>query len=289
MLGSSLIALLCLLFSFPADLHADENLEVLEAVAAASAQVQPGLDSYLATVETKRLEEILTRMTNAVPADLTPPVPEILKYWQRNGRVVFFARESAPSPYVEQLIKLLTDNLAVEPGEMLLPLKRAEQRRQLVQAASTKLSEVALADKLIKRLEITFAMPTNLGGAFYSAAAYLPENHVTALVLDIDTDTHTVSEIQVVSDSGLHLTAEIRYIAVTNGYLPERLKITSPDGAIDDLFEIKFSEIDGYFLPTTMQRSNRSPGHEQDLKVVFKNLRVNQPVPDDIKAHLEQQ
>lgn len=287
MYGSSLIALLCLVLALPAGLYADDSVEVLESVAAANASVQPGLQNYLATVEIPDIMQVMNRFRDTLPAEAVPALPVIKKFWQRDGMAIFFIEDEDQPPYVEQLIKMLDENLAKEPGELLLPPDRSAQRRTLMKGASIKLSEVSLAENLIRRLEISFEKPTDLKGAFYVAGTYLPEDLVATLVFDIDSRTKTVSELQVARGDGLRLAAEIRYVAVAGGYLPERFKITSPDGKIDDLFEIKFTEFDGYLLPGRMLRSNRSPGREENLEVLFKDFQVNQPVPERLKERLE--
>jgi hypothetical protein len=231
----SLFALLCLALAWPASLMAEGNMEVLESVVAANTQLQPGLQNYLVNVETPRIQELVARLTNALPADDTPPLPVLKRFWQRSGTTLVFAAETQLPPHVEQLVKLFSDNLAVEPLETVLPVEQAAQRRELAKDASIMLSEVVLADNLIKRLEISFQKPTDLDGAFYVEGIHLPQEQISELVFDIDTKTNTVSELLVASGSGLRLTAEIRYLAVPGGHIPERIRITSPDGKIDDL------------------------------------------------------
>lgn len=287
MLRSSLFALLGLTLALPASLLAEGNLEVLESVASANAQVQPGLQNYLATVESPRLQEVMIRLTNALPADVTPPLPVINKFWQRHGPILVFTNEIQQPAYVDQLLKLLADNLAAEPLEMLLPADRKAQRRELGKGARVMLSEVSLADNLIQHLEITFQKPTDLDEAFYVAGVPLPQEQVTELVFDIDARTSTVSELLVVSGDGLRLTAEFRYLAASGGSIPERIKITSPDGNIDDLFETRFTEVEGYLLPASMLRVNRRPGLEEKLEIFFNNYQVNQPLSEDIQSRLK--
>ncbi len=287
MLKPSLFALLCLAFALPASLMAASNMEVLESVVAANAQLQPGLQNYLAIVETPRIQELVNRLTNALPADDTPPLPVINRFWQRNGSILVFAEETQLPPYAEQLVKLLSDSLAIEPLDMLLPAERAAQRRDLAKSASIVRSEVVLADNLIKRLEISFQNPTDLDGAFYVEGIHLPQEQISELVFDIDTRTNTVSELLVASGSGLRLTAEIRYLAVPGGYIPERIKITSPDGTIDDLFEIEFTEIESYLLPASMLRVIRRPELEENLEIFFKDHQVNQQLPEHLQKRLK--
>jgi len=287
MFKSSLVALIFLVMTLPTVLLADDNMTILEAVVAANARVQPGLQHYVATVETSRIDEMVTHMISGMPADITPPV--ITKFWQRDGKSLVFAQQNQLNTYVDKMVKQLSTNLAVELNEMLLPVARAEQRRVLVRGAEIKLSEVALAESLINRLEITFAQPTDLEEAFYAGGMHLPQKQVVSLGFDIDNKTNTVSELLITTADGLRLSLEIRYITVTGGQTPERFQITSPDGKIDERFEVKFTEVDGYQLPASMLRVIRRPDLQEELEVLFKNYQVNQPIPEDIQSRLKGQ
>jgi hypothetical protein len=290
MLKSSLAALTVLVMTLPTVLLADDNMAILESVVTANARVQPGLQHYVATVETSRVAEIMTHMTSGMPVDVTPPpTPVITKFWQRDGKSLIFAQQSQLNASVDKMIKQLLADLAVELNEMMLPAARAEQRRELVQDADIKLSEVALADNLINRLEITFAKPTDLDEAFYGSGMLLPQKQVVSLGFDIDNKTNTVSELLITTADGLRLSLEIRYIAVAGGQTPERFQITSPDGIIDERFEVKFTEVDSYLLPASMLRIIRRPDQQDDLEVLFKNYQVNQPIPEDIQSRLKAQ
>ena len=90
-----------------------------------------------------------------------------------------------------------------------------------------------------------------------------------------------------VADNGLQLTVEVRYLEVTGGLIPERFQITSPDGKIDDSFEVKFIEVDSFLLPASMLRVIRRPELQENLEVFFKGYQVNQPIPEDIQTQLK--
>ncbi len=288
MLRSSLIILILFALTIPSLLVAGDNLAVLETVVEANRQVQPGLQNYRATVETSRIEEMMARLTSGMPPDVKPPPsPVITKFWQRTGESLVFAKQTQPHPYVEKMVKQASANLAVELNEMLLPAAQAEQRRELAKGADIKLSEVALADSLMHRLEITFKKPIDLNEAFYVSGMRLPQKQIKTLTFDIDTKTNTVNELSLVTDNGLQLTVEVRYLEVVGGYLPERFQITSPDGKIDDLFEVKFTEIDSYLLPASMLRIIRRPELQENLEIFFKGYQVNQPITEDIQSRLE--
>lgn len=288
MFRTSLILLIISTMTAPSLLFAGNNLEVLEKVVAVKEQVQPGLRNYMVTVETSRIEEMMANLTSGIPADVEPPLtPVITKFWQRNGKGLVYTEQPQLTPYVDKMVQQISTKLAIDLNELLLPAARTEQRRNLVKDAEIKSSEVALADSLIHHLEIVFAKPTDLDEAFYLSGMRLPQKQINSLVFDVDIRTNTVSEMDLVTDNGLRLTVEIRYLAVADGYIPERFQITSPDGKIDDLFQVKFSEVDGYILPTSVLRVIRRPELQENLEIHFKDYQINQQIPVDIQARLD--
>lgn len=288
MLRSSLVVLFFLILSAPRLLLADSSLAVLEQVVAANALTQPGLQNYLVTVETSRIEEMMAGMTAGMPKDVKPPTPPIIvKFWQRDGKGLIFAKQETLTPYVEKMVKRLSSNLAVELHEMILPADQAETRRALVKQARLKSSEVALADQLLHRLEIMFNHPTDLNGAFYVSGMRLPQKQVKTLTFDIDTRKNTVNEMRISVEDGLPLTVEIRYLEVAGGYIPERFQITSPDGRIEDIFEATLVKVGNFVLPGSMLRTINRPDLQEKLEVFFKDYQFNQTVPEDIRTRLK--
>jgi hypothetical protein len=283
---SAVLAIFVLIL--PTLLYAQVTQTVLETVASAAKQAQPDLQSYLVTIETPQIKEIMNSTISAGPVDVSPPVPPVItKFWQRNGNSLVFARSELLSPAVEPVFKQTSDDLAIELVEMVLPSSKAEQRLQLMKEASIKLSEVLLADNLIQRLEISFGQPTDLDEAFYAGNLHLPQENVLDLSFDIDTRTRTIGELRIVTDSGLHLLMEIRYVEVPGGHIPERFQITSPDGKVDERLEVKFTEVEGFSLPASMLHVIRRSERQESLQVFFKNYHVNGPVPEDIQARLQ--
>lgn len=288
MLRSSLVILLFLILTTPAILFADDDLTVLEKVVAANALTQPELQNYLVTVETSRIEEMMSNMTAGMPEDVKPPAPPVIvKFWQRNGEGLVFAKKETMTPYVEKMVNRLSANLAIELYEMILPADQADARQALIKNAKLKSSEVSLAEQLIQRLEITFNKPTDLNGAFYVSGMRLPQKQINTLTFDIDTRTNTVNEMSLTVEGGLQLTVEIRYRAVTGGHLPERFQITSPDGKVEDIFEATLAEVDNFVLPTSMLRTINRPELQETLEVFFKDYQLNQPIPEDIQTRLK--
>lgn len=288
MLRSSFVVFLFLALTTPTILFADDDLAALEKVVAAHEITQPELQNYLVTVETSRIAEMMSSMTAGMPADVEPPKPPVIvKFWQRSGESLVFAKQDTLTPYVEKMVKRISANLAIELHEILLPADHAEARKTLVKQARLKSSEVALAEQLIQRLEIVFNTPTDLNGAFYASGMRLPQKQIKTLTFDIDTRTNTINEMSVATESGLRLTVEIRYLEVAGGHIPERFQITSPDGKIEDIFEAKLAEVDGFVLPTSMLRTINRPNLQETLEVFFKEYQINQPVPEDIQARLK--
>ena len=288
MLRASLILLVFFFLTAPSALFANDGLAILEQVASASTKTQPKLQSYLVTVETSRIEEMMSRMTTGMPTEVKPPPPPVIvKFWQRNGAGLVYAKQTALAPYVEKMVKQISANLAIELNEMLLPATQSKQRHALIKAADIKWSEVALTDNLIHRLEISFKKPTDLNEAFYASGMRLPQKQIKSLTFDIEAKTSTVRELALVREDGQKLTVEIRYLEVTGGLIPERIHVTSPDGKVDDRFEVKFIEVDDFLLPASLLRVIRRPELQEDLEVFFKDYQVNQPIPEEIQTRLE--
>jgi len=282
------VILLFLALTTPAILFANDDLKVLEKVVAANALTQPELQNYLVTVETSRIEEMMSSMTAGMPEDIKPPTPPVIvKFWQRNGEGLVFAKKETLTPYVEKMVNRLSANLAIELYEMILPADQADARQALIKDAKLKSSEVSLAEQLIQRLEITFNKPTDLNGAFYVSGMRLPQKQINTLTFDIDTRTNTVNEMSLTVEGDLQLTVEIRYRAVTGGHLPERFQITSPDGKVEDIFEATLAEVDNFVLPTSMLRTINRPELQETLEVLFKDYQLNQPIPEDIQTRLK--
>lgn len=286
---TALIILILLVLNLPASLFAADELAVLESVVTAAERLQPGLNSYHVRVETSRIEDMIAQLTKGMPPEVKPPTaPVIHKFWQRQGKGLVYASGTDLAPYVEKMVQQVSTNLAVELNEMLLPPGRVEQRRELTKAAKITLSDVALADKLLHHLEITFSEPTDLNQAFYLNGMRLPQKQIKTLIFDIDSHSGTVNELDIIVDNGLQLTVEIRYIEVEGGLIPERFKVTSPDGKVDDAFEVKFTKVDGFVLPASMLRSIRRPDLEDTFEVVFKDYQVNQPIPAALQDRLKE-
>lgn len=285
-----LLVLTGLLLSSPNLFAAEDHLTALEATVQDRDRLQPGLETYIVTVETAKVSEMIQKMTASMPPDVPrPQAPEITKYWQRsNGRSLVLAKSSQAMPYVEQMIERFSSTLAVALDDLLMPAETSSLRRRLTSGATVKMAETALAGQVLQQIDITFAEPVDLGDAFYRSGLRLPRKQVSTLHFDIDKQSATVTELDVTTADGTTLTVEFRYRTVPGGHLPERIHTTSPDGRIDDLFEVTFAETGGFILPLRMVRTLRRPDLTDDLDVSFNNYRINQPLPEEIRIRLDQ-
>ena len=286
----ALIIVTLLMTLLPSLLMASTHEQLFAAVSAASNQTQPELQNYTVTIETSRIKEMMQQLTKRKPEDVAePPAPIMKKFWQRDGKGLIYPEQVGHAPYVEQMAKQISSNLAIELNKMLIPDNMQVKRNALLKGAEVKVSEVALADTKIQRIEIMFAQPTDLAQAFYVRGMRLPQKKINELSFDIDAAKNTISEIKIATTDGLILTVEIRYVEVAGGYIPERYQVTSPDGKVDDSFTVTFLEVDGFTLPSTMLRKIRRPNLNEDLEIIFRGYQVNKPISDELKARLASQ
>ena len=288
MLRSLSLVSLCMILLIPCQALASEPLDLLEAAAQADDLLQPGLENYQVRVETTKVEEMIERMTASMPKDVPrPPPPAISKYWQRGApRSLIVAEGESSAPYVTQMVERFSNALAVELDALLLPADKIAERRELAAGATLKSSTVSLGNNTIQRIRIEFPAPTDLNQAFYKTGIRLPQKQILALTFDIDGNTGSITELTILTEDRLLLTAEIRYRKIASGYLPERIQVTSPDGHIDDLFEVTFAESGGFELPKRMVRSIRRPDLKDELDVTFSNYLVNQRLPEQVRQQL---
>lgn len=267
---------------------AEDRLAALEATAAAMGRLQPGLENFRATVVTDRIASGIRTMTASMPPDMPrPEAPTVVKYWRRGvpGGVIL-AEGPQTSPYVQKIVEHFAAGLATDSEDLLLPPGRAAQRRQLAAGAEVKSTETTVADSLLQRIDIAFPEPTDVGTAFYGNGLRLPRTGVSRLAFDIDARTRTVREVTVHAAGGLQLTAEVRYREAGGSFMPERVRVTSPDGRIDDLLEITFTEVSGYLVPATILQVVQRPDLQDRLEVSFRDYRINQPLPPAVEARL---
>jgi hypothetical protein len=111
---------------------------------------------------------MIQSMTANMLPDMPPSeVPVITKYWLQGApRSLIVVTGEQSAHYVAQMVERFSTSLAVELN-VLLPADKLAERRGLMQKATVKSTEVALADNLLQRFEITFPQPTDIDQAFY--------------------------------------------------------------------------------------------------------------------------
>jgi hypothetical protein len=281
-----LLLLLIAVLALPLATRADNRPVPLEAVVQAATRLQPGLTGYQATVHTTRIAETVAALTAAMPVEMPrPQVPVVVKYWRRGTpQSLIVAEGGQASPFMQQMVERVSSSLAVEPEALLLPPGKEAERQRLSEQATVRSTETNLAGTLLQRVEIAFATPANLSGAFYGNGLHLPQTDIAKLQFDIDVKTLTVRELTIQTATGELLIAEIRYRPAVGGFIPERVQVTTPDGKVDDRLELTFIEVAGYLLPSKVVRNLNRPDLKDHLEVSFSNYRINQPFPAEVEA-----
>jgi len=251
----------------------------IEAVAAAYAEVQPGLERYQAVIETDRIAEILREMTAGIPPDLPRPTPPTLHLnWSRaTGETTISAAHPQPFPTMQEMIRHFSRKFALDMPGLFLPLRGAAERHRLLKTAEVKVTESQLGATRSMTIGATFSAPVALDGAFYHRALSLPQQGIISLSMDFDPIQKVLRRLELGTASGQRLTAELRHLPCRGGFLINEVLITSPDGRVDDSLKITFAEVSGYLLPARQESTSRRPEGEERTTVTFVGHRVNAP------------
>ena len=252
--------------------------------------LRPGLEQYSARLISDQISEVFATIAKTSSNQTPPaPTPELIRYWKQQKPALVVVRDASINGIARKTAGYFADQLAGGMGSTLIPASKAAQRRQIAGQGMVKTSETRLGQTLLKRIELTFEKPVSLQEAFFTRSFPLPQEGIVTLYFDLDAGTNTIQEFGLLTAEGLKLTAEMRYAEVSGGYLPERIKITSLDGSIDDNLEITYEKIEGFDLPVKFSRSVRRPGEEGELLVTFADFKINQPFPQEIRERFEQQ
>lgn len=260
------LLLVCLLIS-PLTVLAQEDL--IEVVSVRYSSAWSGLDAYRVKLKTDKISDMIARMTVNLPADATRPAPpELTKFWRRGDGYVIRAT-SAVMPTMEQMVSRFSEQFAVDLGSFFLPLEHQAQRAALLQQAKVKSADTVIGNERLHAVEVVFPGPTDIAGAFYGTSLDLPQSQVTRLVLDIDAQKQLLRQMVIETSTGVPLTVDIRHTDLPDMQLPAEIRITSPDGSIDDRFSTTFTMIDGFQLPLRQDRLIRRPGQKESFSVEF--------------------
>jgi len=261
----------------------------LERVARAYAVAQPGLQSYRTTIETDAIQQILERMSADLPSGTPLPLePKVVKYWSRETESsVVRAEGSNVLPLMQEVAQRLSAELTIELRSFLLPAAKAGERERLLEKARIQRSENRLGDTRTETLEIDFAEPVDLNGAFYGRGMEIPQEHIRRLVIDLDPDREILKRIEVTTATSDIRVLEARHYDIKGGELLNEIVITSPDGKVDDRFRVRFDLTEGFWLPVRMYHTHLDGEELVRLYVKFQDYEVNLELPAAIRSRLE--
>jgi len=250
---------------------------------------QPGLENYAVTLETDKIEEMLAKMTANMPPDLPrPEPPKLVMYWTAaSGRTLIRGEGSEAFPYMQEMIQRFSREFAVDLRNLFLPPSGADRRAELLKEATVQSFETMAETFRTTNVSISFPAPVDLHGSFYGSGLDLPQAGVRALSLDLDPDQRILRRLEIVTSDERRLIVEIRHRPVDGKLLPEEIRITSPDGGVDDRFAAVFAEVDGHLLPQRQEFRRQRNGTEESTTVTFTDYRLNTPLPPAVLEALE--
>ncbi len=269
---------------FPIKVHAGVDPAPLEEVSQRNAALQPGLENYQARVETTKFADMLRQMTANMPPELPrPETPVLRKYWDRStGATLIRAEGVNVFPYMQEMVRRFSAEFAVELRSLFLPASMVGARRALLEGATGTSSETLMEKQRLLTLQISFPAPVDLKGSFYGEGLDLPQRQVRQLLLDIDPERDLLRRLEIVTADGKRVAAEIRYQERKGEAFPQEVRITAPDGSIDDLFVTTFCEVEGFLLPLRQEREISRPDRKETITVSFSEYRVNISIPVEI-------
>lgn len=279
-----LIATLLLLpFSAWADASA-----LLEHASRAMNDQQPDLLNYRATVETDQVETMLARMTANMPANQPrPQVPELFKYWDRQRQASLVRAEgSEVFPYMQEMIGRFSSNFSVELFDAFLPLGRDAERAALLGQANLQQYRVESAAGPLTEVELRFAEPTNLGGAFYRDRLGLSQQRVMRLLLAID-DKQLLRRLDITQESGPSWSLSLDYEPHGGLQLPTNLHLRGDQGQREMRVKTRFAEQGGFWLPIEQQQSLRQGEQSEERRVRFSDYQINGTLPEAVLQQMQ--
>lgn len=289
-LARSLILLMGILLSLPFSSAAAFDPSSIEKVARAYADVQPGLATHRSDVHSKNLEGLLARLVEASPPEAPQPTDLVLRrYWSRSsGKALVRLEGRNISPAIQKAAEQFASENIVDFRNFFLPLRARETRRKLLEKAEIKSHETRLEDSRTLHLEMAFSEPVNLKDAFYGTGLNLPRRSATAVSLDIDPDLQILNHLEITFADTSRLNVEIRHEKLPQGgFTPREIRITAPDGSIDDHLVTTFADVQGYRLPREQVRTVLRPETRETQTVLFTDHRINIPLPEEVSRQLK--
>jgi hypothetical protein len=261
-----------LLFMTPVSAVAQSNL--IETVSRSYANTQPELESYRVDLKTDKINEMIAKMTANMPPEMQrPSQPDLVKYWRRgHGSTVRGSGNIMPT--MQQMINRFSQQFAVDLDRFFFPADQIEQRASLLNKALVKNTDTQIGSERRHNIELVFEHPATLSGAFYGDGLDLPQDGITRLEFEIDQNKMLLNQIVIESVHNPQLTVAIRHTEIKGEYFPVDIRITSPDGKIDDHFVTTLKTVDKFQLPAKQIRNVRRPGIVDVMEVKFLNYEI---------------
>jgi len=240
------------------------------------------------TLKTDKFEEMVARMTASMPPDLPrPTAPQLVKYWSRaSGASLIRGEGGNVFPYMQEMIARLSAEFAVDLRTLFLPASGTVRRGELLAAAKVESSETVVAAEPTAVVDIAFAAPADLGGAFYGEGLELPQKAIRSLRFELDPKKAVVRGLTITPAAGPALTVAVKHLMVEGGWLPERIAVAAADGSRDDTFVTTFAEIAGFWLPLRQERTVRTAAGSESFTVTFAGYQLNTTFPADVEQAL---
>lgn len=178
------IAITFLLFFTPLSALAQSSL--IEEVSRTYANSQPNLESYRVDLKTDKIAEMIARMTASMPPEMQRPAePKLVKYWRRDTGSTVRA-DGAVMPNMQQMINRFSQQFAFDIGRFFFPPDQSDQRAALIKQAEVKSADTQIGNEIMNNIELLFAKPATISGAFYGIGLDLPQDGITRLEFELD-------------------------------------------------------------------------------------------------------
>jgi len=282
------LLVLLLLFALPMPARAGFDPALLEQIGSNYRSSQPGLESYAVTVNTPKVGEMIAQMTSSLPADVPrPETPLLTKYWSRAVMAsVVLAEGKNLQPTMREMVERFSREFAVDLPLTLLPPSRVADRAAWFRQGTVEVTETRLDGHRRLDVRLSFAQPANLDGAFFGRALPVPQQNLTELNFDLDPDLGLLYQVDFVSAANQHISMEIRHQEFSGKMLPTELRVTSPDGRIDDHLLTEMGQVQNFWLPLRQLRSSVRPDRKETVTVTFSGYRLNLPLPPAVLQRL---
>ncbi len=282
------LLVLLLLLALPLPARAGFDPALLEQIGSNYRSSQPGLETYAVTVSTPKVGEMIAQMTTNLPADVPrPETPLLTKYWSRAVMAsIVLAEGKNLLPTMREMVERFSREFAVDLPLSLFPPSRATDRAAWLKQGTVEVTETRLDGHRRLGVRLSFAQPVNLDGAFFGRALPVPQQNLTELNFDLDPDLELLYQVDFVSAANQHISMEIRHQELSGKMLPTELRVTSPDGRIDDHLLTEMGRIQSFWLPVRQLRSSIRPERKETVTVTFSGYRLNLPLPPAVLQRL---